>query len=64
MPPDEDDRARILAAGTLHLHLAAFARQLTTFRTSGPDGAAGIERFGRFFAGQLWDVYGPQRSHA
>ena len=26
----------------------------------------GIEdtRFGRFFAGQLWDVYGPDRSHA
>jgi hypothetical protein len=23
---------------------------------------AGLERFGRFFAGQLWDVYGPDRS--
>lgn len=62
--PEEDDQARILAAGTLHLHISAFVRQLATIRVEGPDCAAGLERFGRFFAGQLWDVYGPQRSHA
>jgi cholesterol oxidase len=56
----EDDHARIVGAGTLHLRVAEFARQLTTFRTSGPHGAAALERFGQFFAGQLWDVYGPQ----
>jgi hypothetical protein len=43
---------------------AAFARQLTTFRTQGPHPVASLERFGRFFAGQLWDVYGPRRSRA
>ncbi len=59
----EDDQARILAAGTLHLHITDFVRELTTIRVEGPHCAAGMERFGRFFAGQLWDVYGPDRSH-
>ena len=39
-------------------------RQLATIRVDGPHRAAGLERFGRFFAGQLWDVYGPGRGHA
>ncbi|HEY3904624.1 MAG TPA: GMC family oxidoreductase [Streptosporangiaceae bacterium] len=60
----EDDDARVLATGTLHLRLTAFARQLTTFRTKGPHSAVALERFGRFFAGQLWDVYGPQPTEA
>ena len=60
----EDDRARIVGAGTLRLRPAEFARELATFRTDGPDGAAALERFGRFFAGQLWDVYGPRRRSA
>jgi cholesterol oxidase len=55
---DEDEGARILAAGTLHLQLSDFARQLTTIRTEGPHRVAALERFGRFFVGQLWDVYG------
>jgi cholesterol oxidase len=59
---EEDDQARILAAGTLHLHITDFVRELTTIRVEGPHCAAGMERFGRFFAGQLWDVYGPDRS--
>jgi cholesterol oxidase len=61
---DEDDDARVLATGTLHLRLTAFAHQLATFRTKGPHGARALERFGRFFAGQLWDVYGPEHSSA
>jgi cholesterol oxidase len=61
---DDDEGARILAAGTLHLHLADFARQLTTIRTEGAHRAVAFERFGRFFAGQLWDVYGPLPGHA
>jgi cholesterol oxidase len=60
--PEEDDEARIVAAGTLHLHITDFVRQLATMRVDGPHCAAGLERFGRFFAGQLWDVYGPDRS--
>jgi cholesterol oxidase len=59
----EDDQARIVAAGTLHLHITDFVRELTTIRVEGPHRAAGTERFGRFFAGQLWDVYGPDRRH-
>ncbi len=55
-----DDDARVLGTGTLHLRLTAFAHQLTTFRTKGPHGARALDRFGRFFAGQLWDVYGPE----
>jgi cholesterol oxidase len=62
--PEEDDQARILAAGTLHLHISDFVRQLATLRVDGPHCAEGLERFGRFFAGQLWDVYGPDRGHA
>ncbi len=60
----EDDQARTLAVGTLHLSPADFARQLCTIRAEGPHGAAALERFGHFFCGQLWDVYGPQRTSA
>ncbi|WP_141584516.1 GMC oxidoreductase [Actinomadura sp. WMMA1423] len=56
---DEEDGARIVAAGVLHIQLTDFARQLTTFRTAGPDGAGKLLHFGRFFAGELWEVYGP-----
>ncbi len=61
---DETDENRVLATGTLHLRLTGFARELTTIRTKGPHSAIALERFGRFFAGQLWDVYGPQHSGA
>jgi cholesterol oxidase len=62
--PGEDEQARTLATGTLHLSPADFARQLTTIRVDGPHRAAALERFGQFFAGQLWDVYGPERTSA
>ncbi|GAA4083206.1 GMC family oxidoreductase [Actinomadura miaoliensis] len=57
VPEGED--AEAVAAGVMHIRLPDFARQLTTFRTSGEDGAAALVRFGRFFAGELWEVYGP-----
>ncbi|TDD63349.1 GMC family oxidoreductase [Actinomadura darangshiensis] len=56
---DEEDGADVVGAGVLHIQLTDFARQLTTFRTSGPDGAGKLLDFGRFFAGELWEVYGP-----
>jgi cholesterol oxidase len=59
----QDDLARTLAMGTLHLSVEDFARQCTTIRAEGPHRVAALERFGLFFAGQLWDVYGPQRAH-
>jgi cholesterol oxidase len=57
----DDEHARIVGAGTLHIELADFAQQLTTFRTTGPHGVAALARFGSFFLGELWDVYGPAK---
>ena len=56
---DGEAGADVVAAGVLHIQLTDFARQLTTFRTSGPDGPGKLLDFGRFFAGELWEVYGP-----
>lgn len=55
----EDGEQQVMA-GVLRITPAAFARQLTTFRATGPTAAARaatIARFGRLFVGQLWDVY-------
>jgi cholesterol oxidase len=60
VPDGGDDGAAIVGAGTLHIQLSEFMRQLTTFRTHGPHGLAALERFGAFFAGRLWDVYRPE----
>jgi cholesterol oxidase len=60
----EDDQARTLATGTLRLSPAEFARELTTIRVDGPHRVDTAERFGQFFCGQLWDVYGPQCADA
>ncbi|SEG80309.1 cholesterol oxidase [Thermomonospora echinospora] len=57
--PGGDAAARVLGSGVLHIRPADFAEQLTTFRTSGPAGLTALARFGRFFAGELWEVYGP-----
>jgi cholesterol oxidase len=62
--PEDNEAAATLATGVLHLRLADFVCQLATIRVDGPHPAAGLERSGRFFAGQLWDVYGPGRGHA
>jgi cholesterol oxidase len=58
----DDAGAEIVATGILQIHLLDFMHQLTTFRSSGPDlagRARDLERFGRLFLGDLWDVYGP-----
>jgi cholesterol oxidase len=57
---DADDTAPVLAAGTLHVLPSDLARMLTTFRTTGPDGAGTLAQFGRFFLGELWEVYRPR----
>jgi cholesterol oxidase len=60
--PGGDATAQVSAAGVLHILPRDFARQLTTFRTSG--GASARERllgflsFNRLFVGHLWRVYG------
>ncbi|QFG20480.1 hypothetical protein [Actinomadura sp. WMMB 499] len=57
---DAEAGATVVGAGVLHIELGDFARQLATFRTSGPDGAGKLLDFARFFAGELWEVYGPE----
>ncbi|WP_026414598.1 GMC oxidoreductase [Actinomadura oligospora] len=57
--PEDDPDAEVVGAGVLHIQLTDFARQLTTFRTGGPHGTTALVEFGRFFAGELWEVYGP-----
>ncbi|ACY97563.1 MULTISPECIES: GMC oxidoreductase [Thermomonospora] len=57
----QEETAPVVGAGVLRIRPADFAEQLTTFRTSGPGGLAALVRFGRFFAGELWEVYGPDR---
>jgi cholesterol oxidase len=53
----DDESAEVMGAGILHLGVDDFARQLTTFRTEGPDGLGALERFAGFFLGELWDLY-------
>lgn len=58
----EDGAGEQLASGLLRLTPAAFAHQLTTFRSSAPhplSRLAAVARFGLFFAGGMWEVYGP-----
>ncbi|WP_157408027.1 GMC oxidoreductase [Actinomadura atramentaria] len=57
--PDGTAADAVLAAGVLTIRPSDFARQLTTFRTVGPGGVRALVGFGRFFAGELWEVYGP-----
>lgn len=52
--------AVVVAAGVITIHLPDFLRQMTTFRTDGPQPAAALEGFARLFLGQLWEVYGPR----
>jgi predicted acylesterase/phospholipase RssA len=56
-----DDDREILAAGIIRVHLLDFVHQLTTFEveaSSELERASVLTRFGTFFMGQLWDVYG------
>ncbi|HEX2196984.1 MAG TPA: hypothetical protein VHJ76_08680, partial [Actinomycetota bacterium] len=56
---DEKD-AEVVAAGVLRLGVADLARQLSTFRATGPtmrDRADALRRFGQLFLGKVWDVY-------
>lgn len=60
--PDKPAQARLLATGIIGLGLADFVQVLHGLRATAPDGSASIEgllRFGQFFFGKLWDVYGP-----
>jgi cholesterol oxidase len=61
VPPDGEAGGPdgVDAAGTLHIQPMDLAATLASFRADGPEPVAALARFGRFFVGQLWDVYGP-----
>jgi len=56
----DDPDVEVVASGVLRIRALDFARQMTTFRTSGPTRrrrTGGHSRFVAFFVGQLWAVY-------
>lgn len=56
-----DDGSEPVASGILRIAPLAFARQLTTFRSTGPTLGArlgAVAEFGKLFMGHLWQVYG------
>jgi predicted patatin/cPLA2 family phospholipase len=58
---DGEAGATVIATGIIHLHMLDFLHQLTTFRVDAPtdlERASALSRFGVFFFGGLWDVYG------
>ncbi|WP_426998669.1 GMC oxidoreductase [Pseudarthrobacter sp. N5] len=48
----------VAGAGILFIRPWDFARQLTTFRATGPAPASALAAFGKLFLGELWQVYG------
>jgi cholesterol oxidase len=59
---DQEPSAPVMAAGILRIKWLDFLKQLTTFRTDGPtfsDRVEAIDKFGKYFLGSLWEVYGP-----
>lgn len=52
----------IVGSGILHIRPLDFARQLTTFRVSGPSVRGNLrafDSFGRLFLSELWEVFRP-----
>jgi cholesterol oxidase len=63
--PDKTAQADLLGSGILQLGITDFVRMLGDLRATAADGSsnpAGLMQFGKFFAGKLWDVYGPSLS--
>jgi cholesterol oxidase len=60
--PRESAQAVLWMTGIIGLDLVDFIRVLRTLRATNSKGETSIEglaKFGGFFAGKLWDVYGP-----
>lgn len=61
--PEDAAQADLLACGILSLGVVDFARVLRTLRATdaaGQPSLKGLAAFGEFFAGSLWQVYGPK----
>ena len=58
----EDARANVLGTGKLRIKVADFTKQMTTMKAIHPDskvkGAQAVAKFGKLFAGEVWDTYG------
>jgi choline dehydrogenase-like flavoprotein len=58
-----DGRDQLVGKGVVHILPADFLKQLTTMKPTGAanplEGLRALVAFGRFFAGALFDVYGP-----
>ncbi|HEY0661255.1 MAG TPA: GMC oxidoreductase [Lysobacter sp.] len=57
-----DGSGPVVGKGILRIQPQDFVRQLTTMKTpnaSGVERLTTMARFGRFFAGELWDVFAP-----
>jgi cholesterol oxidase len=58
---DGEEQAAVIATGILQLDMLDFLHQLSTFRVDAPtdlEKASALSRFGIFFLGNLWEVYG------
>jgi cholesterol oxidase len=59
----EDDSAPVCGKGILHIRPADFAKQMTTMQipnaTSAKQRLETLAQFGKFFAGAVWESYGP-----
>lgn len=55
--PDDEPDATVLATGILHILPRDFARQMTTFRVKPGHRLDALARFGKLFAGSLWEAY-------
>jgi cholesterol oxidase len=53
----EDEAAEVVASGIIVIRIRDFAKQLTTFRATGPRPLGALARFGAIFVGQLAQVY-------
>ncbi len=60
--PGKSSQAELWITGIVGLGMQDFLKVLGQLRATAPDGStslAGLAQFGSFFAGKLWDVYGP-----
>jgi cholesterol oxidase len=60
--PDDTAQAALWVTGIIGLSLQDFIKVLGQLHAIAPDGSTsvqGLVQFGKFFAGKLWDVYGP-----
>ncbi|MBI5891697.1 MAG: alpha/beta fold hydrolase [Nitrosomonadales bacterium] len=60
--PDRTAQATLWITGIIGLGVHDFLKVLGQLRATGPDGSSslgGLAQFGKYFAGKLWDVYGP-----